>query len=277
MTTCQVDHCDRPVGDALVCADCGSRLERDLADVPSLAGDLDAKLARLMANGDRHGGRSSVTPLPYDPAASEAGWVLRNTLSGWVRELHADTEHEGPTCRVCYHGSCNQLRAEHWPADTVAAMARWLVPQRERIRHHAAAGEAVDEITSAITEVRRILDRPGVYRLLPCPSAEPCGGKVRVTIDTIAARCDTCGWETDDLHWLGRLLREDEPDHVTAVDACHRLISIGINIVPATLRKWVQRGKLAVYGHDHLGRNLYDLATVEQLATREREAMGVAS
>lgn len=275
MSTCGVEHCGRPVGDAYVCTGCGTLLEADLADVPSLAGDLDAKLARLMANGDRNGGRSSVTPLPYDPAASEAGWILRNTLSGWVRELRSDAvEHHGPTCRGnCRHRSCTQLRSERWPADTMADMGRWLLLQVERIRHHAAAGEAVDEIRSAVDQVRRTLDRPGVYRLLPCPSAEPCGGKIRVTIDTICARCDTCEWQTDDLHWLGRMLRDDEPDHVTAVDACHRLMSIGVAIVPATLRKWVQRGKLASLGRDHLGRNLYDLATVEALATREREAV----
>lgn len=45
---------------------------------------------------------------------------------------------------------------------------------------------------------------------------------------------------------------------------------LGMNVKPATMRKWLQRGKLTKHGHDYYGRALVDLDEIEQiLATRQ--------
>lgn len=43
-----------------------------------------------------------------------------------------------------------------------------------------------------------------------------------------------------------------------------------MDIKPATMRKWLQRGKLTKHGHDYYGRAIVDLDEIEQiLATRQ--------
>lgn len=128
--------------------------------------------------------------------------------------------------------------------DVIASTARWLLNHVEWLRHNPAGPAAVDEIHFAVRKARKVIDHPPVGRSLPCPSAEDCGGRVWVTIDTIQARCDTCEWETIDLQWLGRLLRADEQPIVDAYAACHRLLVEGYHVTPTTIRKWAERGKI---------------------------------
>lgn len=45
---------------------------------------------------------------------------------------------------------------------------------------------------------------------------------------------------------------------------------LGMNVKPATMRKWLQRGKLTRHGHDYHGRAIVDLDEIEQiLATKQ--------
>jgi hypothetical protein len=84
---CLVEDCDRPVSDAWTCTHCAWKLERALGNVAAYADELDVVLSR-QARYEEHSDRTKgtkVTPLFFDDRASEAGWVLRNTLSTWVR------------------------------------------------------------------------------------------------------------------------------------------------------------------------------------------------
>lgn len=84
---CAVEGCDRPVPDSYVCTGCAFRLEKALGNVSAFADELDTVLAR-QTRYEEHSERTNggrVTPLFFDDRASEAGWVLRNTLSTWVR------------------------------------------------------------------------------------------------------------------------------------------------------------------------------------------------
>lgn len=80
--------CGQPADDAYLCRVCTNVLRRDLNRIPDLADELDTVLARQTAYLEHHGGRSADTPLPIDTRASEAAWVLRNTLGTWARVLH---------------------------------------------------------------------------------------------------------------------------------------------------------------------------------------------
>ncbi|MGW1440299.1 hypothetical protein ACWD7M_34265 [Streptomyces griseus] len=45
---------------------------------------------------------------------------------------------------------------------------------------------------------------------------------------------------------------------------------LGMNVKPATMRKWLQRGKLTRHGHDYYGRAIVDLDEIAQiLATKQ--------
>ncbi|MEU3318865.1 hypothetical protein [Streptomyces sp. NPDC006785] len=45
---------------------------------------------------------------------------------------------------------------------------------------------------------------------------------------------------------------------------------LGMNVKPATMRKWLQRGKLTKHGHDYYGRAIVDLDEIEKiLATKQ--------
>jgi hypothetical protein len=85
--TCLVDDCDRPVSDAWCCTGCAFKLEKALGNGAWIGDELDIVLSR-QARYEEHSDRTKgtkVTPLFFDDRASEAGWVLRNTLSTWVR------------------------------------------------------------------------------------------------------------------------------------------------------------------------------------------------
>ncbi|MFH8668820.1 hypothetical protein ACH4F3_28625 [Streptomyces anulatus] len=47
---------------------------------------------------------------------------------------------------------------------------------------------------------------------------------------------------------------------------------LGMNVKPATMRKWLQRGKLTRHGHDYYGRAIVDLDEIEQLLTAKQPA-----
>ena len=85
---CAVEGCDRPMGDlATFCMSCAFVFEKALGNIPAFADELDTVLAR-QTRYEEHSERTNggrVTPLFFDDRASEAGWVLKNTLSTWVR------------------------------------------------------------------------------------------------------------------------------------------------------------------------------------------------
>jgi DNA-binding transcriptional LysR family regulator len=152
--------CTRPVGDAKVCVRCRNGLERDLGDVDALTEQLEIVLCRQTAYAERNGPRSSERPLPVDLRASEAAWVLRNTLTTWCRELGII------------------------PSGSNHALSGWLLGRAEQIRHHTDAAACIDEIGSAVAMVRVVIDAPAnrtTFPVGPCPESS-CPGEIRAYI-----------------------------------------------------------------------------------------------
>jgi hypothetical protein len=98
-----------------------------------------------------------------------------------------------------------------FPADTLPSMALWLARHMDRVRQHPAAADIVAEVTAAVRQAVRAIDRPPqrVYAG-PCP-ALGCGtdlltwpGHTRVTcagcgtVHDIAVRQEQCAanWTT---------------------------------------------------------------------------------
>lgn len=240
---CMVDWCDRPVGDGYVCQRCADRLERALGDVPALWEELDTvltKQARYAAAEARRGERS----LPFNPEASEIGWVLRNTLSTWCRLIAEE-------------------RGKPLPEDNPPAIAKWLLNHTTWLRHREFGHQAVEEITSVVGQVRKMVDRPA-ERIYAGPCKD-CGKDMYGKPDASSVDCRPCGLSydvTEMREWMraqvyGRL--------VTAREGVILLCRFGLPVQQKTIDKWWERKRIPDHGKDPDGKRLYlfdDLVTL---------------
>ena len=247
---CAVDWCDRPVGDGYVCQHCADRLSRALGDVPALWEELDTvltKQARYAAAEFRRGERA----LPYNPAASELGTALRGILNTWCRLIAEE-------------------RGKDLPEDTPPAVAGWLLNHVTWLRHHLAGAEAVEELTNAISQVRRAVDRPA-ERIYAGPCAD-CGGDMYGKPGASSVECRPCGLEYDvagRVEWMrsqvyGRL--------VTAREGAALLSRFGMPTQQKTIDKWHERKRVPDHETDTEGRWLYLFDDLVRLAAESTPA-----
>ena len=225
---CLVDWCDRPVGDGYVCQHCADRLERALGDVPALWEELDVvltKQARYAAAEFRRGERA----LPFNPEASEIGWVLRNTLTTW--------------CRVVA-----EERGKPLPEDNPPAVARWLLNHVTWLRHHRAGAEAVEEITNIVAQVWRAIDRPaGRWFAGPC---DQCERDLYAKTGADSVTCRDCDLVYD-VGARRTWLLEQANDHLlTAAEMARAVSWLGTEPLTADrIRKWAERKRIIARGH----------------------------
>jgi hypothetical protein len=239
-----VDWCDRPVGDGYVCQHCQDHLERALGDVAALWEELDTvltKQARYAAAEFRRGEQA----LPFNPVASELGYVLRNTLSTWCRLI-------------------SEERGKALPdTDTPPAVAGWLLAHVVWLRHHRAGHEAVEEITSAVRAIRKAVDRPA-DRIYAGPCKD-CGGDMYAKPDAASVDCRPCGLNYDVAEMLTWMRGQVYGRLVTAKEGVVLLSRFGLPVQQKTIDKWFERKRLSEHGHDPVGKRLYlfdDLVTL---------------
>lgn len=132
--------CGAPAHDVNLCARCESRLVRAVAEIPALADELETTITRQTAQGPQEGGRSAEKPLPVNLTASYVADDLKATLVAWVRDLEPNVTYQ--------------------PRDDLAAIGRWLLSHMDAIRSHKAVDELHDEISYAVREAWRAVDRP---------------------------------------------------------------------------------------------------------------------
>jgi hypothetical protein len=201
--------CYAPQDQGLLCATCTQRLDCKLADVPAVVGELEVTLARQARMEQATKGGLAHERNGFHSAASIAAGSLENTLTTWARDVigdwlttpaavyrNRDTTQAGPYCLDCHHASCQSLRVTRKadvPPSVIAAHA--LRCEMPTIRKHPAAGELVDQITSAVQQAWQEVDR-AVNRIRffvgPCFEAdedgEHCPGEVWAFIPTEDAR-----------------------------------------------------------------------------------------
>jgi hypothetical protein len=236
-TECLVDACGRPTPDqAYVCQGHADGLERALGDVGALWEELDTvltKQARYAAAEFRRGEQA----LPFNPIASELGWVLRNTLSTWCRLISEERGRVLPD------------------TDTPAAVAGWLLAHVVWLRHHRAGHEAVEEITSAVRAIRRAVDRPP-ERIYAGPCKD-CGGDMYAKPDAVSVDCRPCGLSYDVAEMLEWMRGQVYGRLVTAKEGVVLLSRFGLPVQQKTIDKWVERKRLTPHSGDDDGRRLY--------------------
>jgi hypothetical protein len=243
--------CGRPTRDTLaLCNGCLWALECDLGDVAWLDEQLELVLSRLAVLGEHNGGRSAETPMPVHPGALKARSDLRAALVGWVRDMA-----DGTT---------------HWPADTLPAMAGWLLKRIDRIAVHPAAGDIHGEIVGAVRFAARVIDLPAnrtTFPVGPCPELG-CTGEIRAYIPAQPERparmeCSACETRWEPHQWLraGRRILARKGEAIGYVDVQVAAASLGLAV--RTVQHWVKVGKLANHGDER--RIMVDLAEVERV------------
>jgi hypothetical protein len=244
-------HCGRPTRDTLaLCNGCLWALECDLGDVAWLDEQLELVLSRLAVVGEHNGGRSAETPMPVHPGALKARSDLRAALVGWVRDFAEGT-------------------MQAWPADTMPAMAGWLLKRLDRIAVHPAAEDIHGEIVSAVRFAARVIDLPAnrtTFPVGPCPELG-CQGEIRAYIPAQPERparmeCSVCETRWEPHQWLraGRRILARKGEAIGYVDVQVAAQSMGV--VDRTIRRWVETGRLTNHGTPT--RIMVDLGEVER-------------
>ena len=252
---CETEWCDRPVAEGRVCQHCADRLSVALGDVGALWDELDTVLTRQARYSDAEGRGGSEKALPFNPTASELGWVLRNTLSTWCRLIAEERGRVLPT------------------TDTPAAVAGWLLSHVIWLRHHRAGHEAVEEITSVVGQIRKAVDRPPerVYAG-PC---KDCGGDMYAKPDAASVDCRPCGLSYDVTEMRAWMRSQVYGRLVTAREGVVLLSRFGLPIQQKTIDKWVERKRLTFHSRDADDVRLYlfdDLVTLAAASTPTERA-----
>lgn len=262
--------CGRPVDNANVCTHCSWTLEQALGDVTALDGlhlaeELHTTLTRQRAAPVAGGGGASrERPLPFRYDASEVLFVLRNTLGTWVRLVAEERERDD------------------LPDDTPAAMSGWLLGEVEWLRHHEAGAEAVDEITYAVDQVRRVVDRPpDAWYAGPCDlQYQVCDEELYARVGSPFVRCPTCGETWDVKQRRGQLLEAARDRLATASEAARAIVvwseyDRGENRLVRRIDAWRERRRIEVKQHIWQGERrlaLYRIGDILDLLAGELAA-----
>jgi len=248
--------CSAPTGDgARICRTHSDGLLSDLQAVPDLVAELEVtrtRQSRITAG--KHGGRSAERPLPWNEHTAQVATDLNTTVNAWA----LDTSRLGEDER--------DLLAEHHYSDTAAA-ASWLARNIRTLRQHSEAGQAWDELTNAIREARRAVDRP-LERVFAGPCGAPDDAGFACKEDLYAApgkttvTCKSCGNHHDMAQrreWMLSIIE----DQVAYSGLLAGLVSnLGVQIGSSTIRRYASAGRIKVISVDAKRRPLYRIGDV---------------
>jgi hypothetical protein len=236
-------RCGGIAGDMTLCETCGIGLRIELTDIPDLLTHLDITRSRQdkLTPPYDHGSRGGEIPLPYRPHVADVVWVLHSTLATWARTIEPALGETTPT----------------------ADLATWFLTHLGRVRMHPDAAQLVDEVTDAVHQARRAIDRPNDHRLF----LGPCGnGNCRTELYGVPwrvfATCEDCGAEYKVRQRQDWLLEAAQSHLGTAPEIAGFLRITGIKCTPAMIRSYAHRERLAAAGVNQNGHPLYRIRDV---------------
>lgn len=255
MTPCVI--CKAPTKGAYLCRVHIRRLETYLGDVPALAADLEVtrtRQDRLGSGGVGIVARTAERPVPWSERASAATARLRTVLVAEIRDL---VETRG-------------LRPSSLPADTLPAMAGWLLRHIQSLALSEAADESYSAIEGAVRHARHVVDRP--------PDAWYAGPCEECTTDLYAraahattVRCRVCSQEYDLDDRRQWLLRSAEDYLLTSAEMSRALSGLlDEELSASTVRGWVSHRRLIVRGYLH-----HDQVVAERIDPSDRPLIRV--
>ena len=270
MADCEICETPMRADTAYVCSVCAGRLTKDLTRAVDLLGELELTITRQAVTGQGSARAGSEQRLPFDAAAALVAQTVANTVLTWVRlvcEERGETVPErsgrhsrttiGPRCRpvgTCPHEVCADARAyelAHIEEHPLASAVRFLASRVEWLRHQRFAGEAVADLSSAASILRRAVDRYGDRSYLgPCgydDGTGECGSDLYVRTGAAYATCRDCGsqWDVAALRrWLLAAVEDAlAPAHVIA----RGLSALGEDVKYGSLTGWASKGQLLAH------------------------------
>lgn len=250
--------------DAYLCQDCGDELARALGDMPALDEELDVTITRQRALPTEGGSAGAETPLPWHAKAAEAQHHLKALLVTWARMCEEEhVRHCSPRTKPL---------DEH--DDNIPALSRWLLWRVDGLELHPAGPDAHEEITDAVAQCRRLVDRPPErWYAGPC---DLCRADLYATSRQGQVQCRTeqCPASYDIAERRDWLLAAAEDRLVGAADLARAVSWLGAQ--PLTRHRvgmWAKRGRILAKGHDGT-RPLYRVGDAIDLLARESVNIG---
>ena len=235
-------RCGRPTRDAAYgCDNCGDELARALGDVPWLDEQMEVTITRQQGIDYRRlghgkgGKKDAERPLPGNWTASEARTHLKALLVLWTRLCdEEDVRSSDPR--------------DGLPDDNLPAISRWLMWRVDGLMLHEAAGDAVDEIKSAVAHCHRLIDRhPERQYLGPCSACDD--GRLYARPGGSLATCESCDTSLDAAAVRTRLLAELDDRLCTAAEIARLSTYLGLKAnrdqVRNRINQWHSRGRIS--------------------------------
>lgn len=242
-----------------MCHLCVGGLRNDLAELPTLMGELTVQFARLSQAGTGNGGRGATTPLLFDERSTENRDLIATTISTWIRDLEDGDLWEPGTESEPLHA-----RMSSW--------CRWLSERMSRIRMHPEPRQLTDEIHHCVILARTAIDLPTMR--LPCGECPVCGKPVSAAVGASEGVCRHCAWGgvesviAVDMS-QSTLLDQAKDARVTRrelIDAA-KVYQVAVNT--HTFKSWIRRGTLKPVETTDDGTPLYRVGDVLDLAGME--------
>jgi hypothetical protein len=228
--TCVI--CRRAHKDSYACQSCIGRLCADLRAVPELVDELEVTRCRL-DNLGADPGKSSETRMVWSEAASEALFVLGDTIGTWARDLW-ETHGVGP------------LVVSPDPASLSRFMLRW----PSHLAAHPAIEELDDEIRAAVKNARQAIDRRADTRVFlgRCDLNDPenleCSRELYATRSQEQVTCKACGAEWSVAERRAWLLGGVEDEVMTGPVLAALVTRLGVPITVGQIQGLARKGVL---------------------------------
>lgn len=283
-TRCAACHAET---DAFLCRRCLVELDEWLAEVPTLASELQTVATRRHSFPPGAGAISSEKPLPFHATAADAAWVLANTTTTWARHI---AEARGveinlpgvPILRWAVLPRDRQTGPQpgrsqpelrlpvHYAEQTAGEASRWLRASIDAIRHDESAGECYDELRDAIRLAeRRCVPPPPSWYAGPC---DECDSDMTIELDDSgrpaaeAVVCEACGHSHDLAGRREKLIELAGDKLMTGTMALSSVkILMDADVPRGTWDTWVARERVIRRGTDDCGRPLFRFSDVHAL------------
>lgn len=252
MTTCK---CGKPTRDQrAICDICKHKLDFDLGNMTFLSQQLDATIAREKAAAISGGSASADKGLHWHNRAAEAKRTLRDYLILWVRYCHDEHVPGAPA---------------NLPAENLISLSRYLLHTTDALALRDIAPSALEEITDAVEDCRRIVfwKRRTRSYLGPCGLpiededgnlvGEDCLGEVYADEGQEVGYCEDCGRGHTAV--IRKAAMETELDAMlyTAAEIADLSTYLSLNAGREAVRKkvlyWHRHNRIEVKGKDDAG------------------------
>lgn len=243
--------CGRPTRDhAYTCDTCLDQTAIHLGDCTWLDNELHTSITKQRGIDPTTATvRGTETPLMFNAAASKA----RDQLHAALTEL----------VRFCREEHIASTDPHNTNPTSIVGMSRWLLWRVDGMAYNDLTPVLTAKLAAAVTQSRHAIDRPadrwfaGPCNALVADGAE-CGADMYAKTTSGTVTCPTCNATHDVPARRAWLLQAAEDQLADAATLARSVSWLGsAPLTAARVRKWAERGRIAVKGHTSDGRPMY--------------------